>query len=161
MCDADFAGWVTKTNLPIGDLRALPAGRDDSINPQFFRLHNLFGRVTYKPGTRIVVEAERTRACVNIWIPTVDANDQEKYYEGRFYMWAPYWIIEQQTDTELLNWLIRNVAAFETHEVMEFFMVGGKQFRSPHPWEDPMHGDYMKDCAKVVELLPKETPLEV
>lgn len=155
MNQPDFSGWTTIENLPCSDQRGLPEGERNTHHPQFFRLYNLFSLVTYKPGTRIVVEPEKTRCCVNVWIPTVDSNHPEETYEGRFYMWAEYRILEQHTDIELLNWLMRNTAAFETHEVMEFFKVGGMHLRSPHPTGDPMQGDYMSDCAKIWPLQPK------
>lgn len=130
--------------------------QDSGINPQFFRVHNLFAQVTYKPGTRIVVEAERTRLCVNVWIPTVDANHPEVPYDGRFYMWANYDLVAQQSDGELIMWLMHNAACFETHETMEFFRISGKCVRDPHPWENPVHGDYMKEHGKIWQLQSKD-----
>lgn len=146
----DFSGWRTVENLSCTD------ARDSGLNPQFFRVHNLFARVTYKPGTIIRVEAEKTGICVNIWIPTVDSNHPETPYMGRFYMWASYDLIAQQTDDELIIWLMNNTACFETHETMEFFKVGGKHVRNPHPFEDPMHGNYMREHGTIWTLQPKE-----
>lgn len=153
MKKSDFAGWTTIENVPSWDFR--------EGHPQFFRVRNLFALVTYKPGTRIVVEPERSKVCISIWIPTVDSNHQDVPYEGRFFMTTEYELIAQQTDEELITWLMRNVAAFETHEVMEFFKVAGKHVRNPHPWEDPTQGDYMHDCAKIYRLEWKEEKLEV
>lgn len=160
MSKPDFSGWATIENLQSGDLRSLPPGEPETYHPQFFRVYNLYARVTYKPGTRIVVEPETWGICVNVWIPTVDANDMDKFYEGRFYMWEPYDVFEQQTDDELITWLLNNLACFETHEVMEFFKVGGKHVRNPHPFEDPIHGDYLKEHGSIRRLKRKE-PNEV
>lgn len=150
MKQPDFSGWTTIENLPCTD------ARDSGVNPQFFRVRNLFALVTYKPGTRIVVEAEKNGICVNVWIPTVDSNDMTTPYEGRFYMWATYALIEEQSDHELIMWLMNNTACFETHETMEFFKVSGKHVGDPHPYDNVLHGEYMRNHAKIYELQPKE-----
>lgn len=151
----DFTGWTTIENLKCED------GRDAGIDPQFFRVHNLFAQVTYKPGTRIVVEAGKKQIVVSVWIPTVDSYHQDVPYDGRFYLWATYELLAQQSDDELLMWLMHNVTAFETHEAMEFFKVGGKHVRNPHPFDSPLHGAYMKDHAMTWDLQPKEKPSEI
>lgn len=149
MAKPEFSGWTTIENLKCED------ARDSGINPQFFRVRDLFALVTYKPGTRIVVEAEKNRLCVNVWIPTIDANHMDVPYEGRFYLWANYDLVAQQSDEELIMWLMNNTACFETHETMEFFKWRGKHVRHPHPWGH-RSGAYMKEHGKTWDLQPKE-----
>jgi hypothetical protein len=111
---------------------------------QYERVKNLVGRITYKPGWKMVVSRTRTQneypsrydlpaVWITVTLPAIDVNDPEHkiILSNQKCFWQ--YTLETMKDEQILEYCVVNLLLdTEKHELDEWFKFDGIQIFDPH-----------------------------